>query len=238
MKKNMIAIFISITMIVTILLTILLGRQTVLSNATENQASSDNKVIKTTSDISKSIVFGIERLPDLDTLKASNNPTKYVLMDRDSGIKVEPTKMPKPPKKKTTHSNNSKQRKATIKKNGINNTKKLSYSENDLYILSHLIYAEAGNQNWDFQVATGSVVLNRVKSNKFPNSIKGVVFQRGQYACTWDGNYNKTPSKQAKNVAKYLLQNGSQLPSYVIWQAEFKQGKGVYKKLGNTYFCY
>lgn len=234
----MIAIFISITMIVTILLTILLGRQTVLSNATENQASNDNKVIKTTSDISKSIVFGIERLPDLDTLKASNNPTKYVLMDRDSGIKVEPTKMPKPPKKKTTHSSNSKQRKATIKKNGINNTKKLSYSENDLYILSHLIYAEAGNQNWDFQVATGSVVLNRVKSNKFPNSIKGVVFQRGQYACTWDGNYNKTPSKQAKNVAKYLLQNGSQLPSYVIWQAEFKQGKGVYKKLGNTYFCY
>lgn len=234
----MIAIFISITIMVTILLTILLGRQTVLSNATENQASNDNKVIKTTSDISKSIVFGIERLPDLDTLKASNNPTKYVLMDRDSGIKVEPTKMPKPPKNKTTHSSNSKQRKATIKKNGINNTKKLSYSENDLYILSHLIYGEAGNQNWNFQVATGSVVLNRVKSNKFPNSIKGVVFQRGQYACTWDGNYNKTPSKQAKNVAKYLLQNGSQLPSYVIWQAEFRQGKGVYKKLGNTYFCY
>ena len=238
MKKNMIAIFASIIMIVTILLTILLGRQTVLSNATENQVSNDNKVIKTTSDISKYNVFGIERLPDLDTLKASNNPTKYVLMDKDSGIKVEPTKMPKPPKKKTTHSSNSKQRKTTIKKNGINNTKKLSYSENDLYILSHLIYAEAGNQNWNFQVATGSVVLNRVKSNKFPNSIKGVVFQRGQYACTWDGNYNKTPSKQAKNVAKYLLQNGSQLPSYVIWQAEFRQGKGVYKKLGNTYFCY
>lgn len=113
-----------------------------------------------------------------------------------------------------------------------------SYTQQDLYILTHIIHGESSGQSWNFQVAVGSVVLNRVKSNKFPNTIKGVVFQKGQYASTWDGNYNKTPSNQSKRVAKYLLENGSQLPSHIIFQAEFKQGRGVYKKMGNTYFCY
>ena len=112
-----------------------------------------------------------------------------------------------------------------------------SYSQDDLYVLSHIIYAEAGNQNDECQLAVGSVVLNRVKSNKFPNTIYGVVFQKGQYSPTWNGAYYKEPSDRAVKNAKYLLENGSVIPAGVVYQAEFIQGP-IYKQIGNTYFCY
>lgn len=113
-----------------------------------------------------------------------------------------------------------------------------SYTEDDLYVLSHVIFAEAGNCSWEHQIGVGSVVLNRVKDERFPNTIEGVVFQEGQYACTWLGGYYNEPSQTSIDVATYLLENGSQFPEYCIFQAEFLQGDSVYKKIGNTYFCY
>lgn len=112
------------------------------------------------------------------------------------------------------------------------------YTEEELNMLSHLIYGESGCCSDEMQLGVGSVVLNRVKSKYYPNTIKEVIFQKGQYACTWDGNYDREPDEQAISNAKYLLENGSQYPEYVIFQAEFKQGDGVYEKIGNTYFCY
>lgn len=87
-------------------------------------------------------------------------------------------------------------------------------------------------RSWEQQIYTGSVVLNRVNSNRYPDSIKDVVFDKGQYACTWDGNYDKEPSERSIEVAKYLLENGSQIPYYVLYQAEFKQGDEVWKQIG------
>ena len=112
------------------------------------------------------------------------------------------------------------------------------YTDEDVYILSHVIYGEAGGYSREIQIGVGSVVLNRVKSKRYPNTIKDVVFQKGQYACTWDGNYNREPDKQAVDVAIYLLENGSQFPEYILYQSEFLQGDRVYKQIGNTYFCY
>lgn len=111
------------------------------------------------------------------------------------------------------------------------------YDEDDLYILSHLIYGEAGGESNECQLAVGSVVLNRVKSNQFPNSISGVVFAPGQYACTWDGNYDKEPDARAIRNAQYLLENGSQLPDGVVFQAQFAQGE-IYEIIDGEYFCY
>lgn len=107
-----------------------------------------------------------------------------------------------------------------------------AYNEEELYVLSHVIYGESGNCSWEQQIYTGSVVLNRVNSNRYPDSIKDVVFDKGQYACTWDGNYDKKPSERSIEVAKYLLENGSQIPYYVLYQAEFKQGNEVWKQMG------
>jgi hypothetical protein len=110
----------------------------------------------------------------------------------------------------------------------------------DLYYMAHLIYAEAGS-SWcsdELQLYVGSVVLNRVESDQFPNTIRDVIYQDGQYACTWDGNFEKEPDERAWKNAEIVLVHGSQLPDNVVYQAEFEQGSGVHCQIGNTYFCY
>ena len=108
----------------------------------------------------------------------------------------------------------------------------------DLYDLSHLIGGEAEGCSWDMKISVGSVVLNRVADNRFPDTISEVIFQPGQYSCTWDGNFYREPSDETIEVANYLLDHGSQIDVSVVWQAEFPQGVGVYDIIGNMYFCY
>lgn len=110
----------------------------------------------------------------------------------------------------------------------------------DLEILAHLLGGEAGSDWCSDQMIyyVGSVVLNRVAADDFPDTIEGVVFQEGQYACTWDGNYDRKPSERHYLIAEDLLRNGSLLPPDVVFQAEFEQGSGVYAKVQNMYFCY
>lgn len=111
------------------------------------------------------------------------------------------------------------------------------YDDNDLYILSHLISGEAGGESDACQIAVGSVVLNRVNSSRFPNTIKDVVYAPNQYACTWDGNFDRQPDARAIKNAQHLLENGSQIPSGVVFQAQFVQGK-VWQVIDGEYFCY
>ena len=116
-------------------------------------------------------------------------------------------------------------------------------TDNDLYILSHIISAEAGNCSEDMMIAVGSVVLNRVKDERFPDSIEEVVFQPGQYSPTWNGTYYNEPTDEAVEVAEMLLTDGSQIDESVVWQAEFVQGVGIYEVIDSPwgtkmYFCY
>ncbi len=57
----------------------------------------------------------------------------------------------------------------------------VTFAEGDEYLLANLIYCEAGNQPYEGQVAVGAVVLNRVMSGAFPDTIVGVIYQRGQF---------------------------------------------------------
>lgn len=112
--------------------------------------------------------------------------------------------------------------------------------DTELYLMAHLIYAEAGSSmcSDDMQLYVGSVALNRVNSPCFPDTLKEVIYQKGQYACTWDGNFEKEPDARAWRNASIVLVNGSLLPDNVVYQAEFKQGSGVHCQIGNMYFCY
>ena len=111
-------------------------------------------------------------------------------------------------------------------------------SSTDVYNLSHLLCGEAEGCSRDMKVSVGSVVLNRVMDERFPDTIEEVIFQSGQYSCTWDGNFYREPSEETIEVATELLEKGSQIDSSVVWQAEFPQGNGVYDVIGNMYFCY
>lgn len=114
------------------------------------------------------------------------------------------------------------------------------YTDYELDLLSRLVNAEAGS-DWltdEHQRAVASVVLNRVADSRFPNTIYSVIYQRGQYSCTWNGMINKTPTQRAIDNARYVLENGITIPPNVIFQAQFKQGKGVWKYIQGHYFCY
>lgn len=58
----------------------------------------------------------------------------------------------------------------------------VAFAEGDRYLLANLIYCEAGGEPYVGQVGVGSVVMNRVLSSVFPNTITGVIYQSGQFA--------------------------------------------------------
>ena len=79
-------------------------------------------------------------------------------------------------------------------------------------LLARLIYGEARGESYTGQVAVGAVVLNRVKSSSFPNTISGVIYQAGAFDAVSDGQINLTPDSTAKKAAQDAL-NGWD-PSY------------------------
>lgn len=113
-----------------------------------------------------------------------------------------------------------------------------SYTQEDLEILAHAICGEAQAYPNEEQLYVGSVIINRKNHRAYPNTIKGVVFQKGQYACTWDGNYYRQPTPANYRNAQWLLENGSVLPGNVVYQAAFKQGSGVYLKTKYHRYCF
>jgi len=115
--------------------------------------------------------------------------------------------------------------------------------ETEVWHLAALIHAEVGNQSEQSKYLCGAVVLNRVSSPYFANTIDGVIYQEGQYQCTWNGGYDRALTEYDEvsyEVALDLLANGipDWIPRTVVWQAEFKQGDGVFMQIGNTYYCY
>lgn len=77
-----------------------------------------------------------------------------------------------------------------------------STNNNDLNLLAHLIYAEARGEPYTGQVAVGAVVLNRVKSSSFPNSVAGVIYQSGAFSVVNDGQINYSPNATAISAAR------------------------------------
>lgn len=77
-----------------------------------------------------------------------------------------------------------------------------SYSSQDVYLLAKCIHAEARGEPYMGQVAVGAVVLNRVKSSNFPNTISGVIYQPYAFTAVIDGQMNLEPNQTAYNAAR------------------------------------
>ena len=103
----------------------------------------------------------------------------------------------------------------TLKAMGITSNSSSSSSSNNssnVNLLARVVYGEARGEPYTGQVAVAAVVLNRVKSSKFPNTISGVVYQSGAFDAVADGQINMTPDATAKKAAQDAL-NGWD-PSY------------------------
>lgn len=105
---------------------------------------------------------------------------------------------------------------ATLKAMGIysssSSTSSSSSNSNNVNLLAKLIYGEARGEPYTGQVAVGAVVMNRVRSSSFPNSISGVIYQSGAFDAVRDGQINLSPDATAKKAAQDAI-NGWD-PSY------------------------
>ncbi len=75
-------------------------------------------------------------------------------------------------------------------------------SNNDLYLLAKCVHAEARGESYTGQVAVAAVILNRVKSASFPNTISGVIYQPWAFTAVNDGQINLEPNQSAYNAAR------------------------------------
>jgi len=76
------------------------------------------------------------------------------------------------------------------------------FSESDVYLLARTIYAEGRGEPYTGQVAIGAVVMNRVRSPQFPNTVSGVVYQKHAFTAVSDGQINLTPNDTAMKAAR------------------------------------
>lgn len=88
---------------------------------------------------------------------------------------------------------------------GSSSNKSTASNSSDLNLLSRLVYGEARGESYTGQVAVAAVVLNRVDSPNFPNSVAGVIYQAGAFDVVSDGQINLTPDKTAKSAAQDAL---------------------------------
>lgn len=124
----------------------------------------------------------------------------------------------------------------SITRQGLNQPTGL-YTEDNLILLAKLLEAENGSNSDECIFMTGVVVMKRVKSKLFPNSIKGVIYQPGQYS-TAKKLDRVNPSDRCLEIAEELLIYGcDEYPDNLIYQSMFSQGSKLYKKIDGECFC-
>lgn len=110
----------------------------------------------------------------------------------------------------------------------------------DVELLARLIHGEARGEPYVGMVAVGAVVLNRVRSSKFPNTLAGVIYQAGAFDAVSDGQINLTPNEQSRRAARDALNgwdptggclyyyNPSTATSSWIWSREVRLNIGAH----------
>lgn len=117
-------------------------------------------------------------------------------------------------------------------------------SFDDLYLLSKVICYEAGS-DWltdEFRICVGEVIMNRVASPEYPDSIHDVIYQKGQYSCVNTARFaGLVPTEECVDAALRLLCGERRMVPSVVFQSNDLQGEpfSMYtdRRLGTTYFC-
>ena len=132
------------------------------------------------------------------------------------------------------------------------------YSDEDIRILTTTVFHEAGHTTEQLRQYVAQVVLNRVEDSRFPDTVKGVITQPGPYSTKYAtveaaNAIQATDSKNGtyyygicEDSVKAAMMGQVEMPSNVLYQANFSQGKGVWKSVyfnsgwyaSTSYFCY
>lgn len=111
--------------------------------------------------------------------------------------------------------------------------------EREINLLAEVIYHENWHTDKEKLTAryTGAVVMNRVNSPEWPDSVESVLYQKGQYSTTKKFFTVQLPD-ECYDMARDIYVNGTpDVPEDIVFQATFKQGK-VWKVINGEYFCY
>lgn len=117
----------------------------------------------------------------------------------------------------------------------------MEYKRESIDLLARVAYKENWYTDKDKLTArwTMGVVLNRVKSEQYPNTVKEVLFQKGQYSTAKD-LFKDDPPEECYEMARDVWENGvPEMPDNVLFQSQQpKLGRGHWKVLNGEYFAY
>jgi N-acetylmuramoyl-L-alanine amidase len=144
--------------------------------------------------------------------------------------------------KATTPQNNTAPKNEAPKKPTAANTPN-GFSQNDIQLMANAVYGESRGEPYTGQVAVAAVILNRVNSQTFPNTVSGVIFEPGAFTAVADGQIWLTPNENAKKAvvdaingwdptgeALYYFNPDTATSSW-IW------GRPQIKRIGKHIFC-
>lgn len=151
------------TLLISILL--LINVTTIFANPTFNIEDEPLNFLTTEVTLNTEVVEDLKNIKELNTTKTFN-------------LFVENKKI----EEKKIRKENEKQQK-------VSRNAPMSANEDELTMLAKIIYAEARGESYNGKVAVGAVVLNRVKSSRYPNTIRDVIFARNQFSPVSDGSY-------------------------------------------------
>ncbi|MED3780906.1 spore cortex-lytic enzyme [Heyndrickxia sporothermodurans] len=167
-----------------------------------------------------------------DQIKKGNDFTYYGGVDINKQIKPKSSSANKTTTKKP--SNTSKVSAANVP-NG--------YSQNDIQLLANAVYGESRGEPYEGQVAVAAVILNRIESSSFPNTVSGVIFEPGAFTAVADGQIWLTPNETARKAVIDAI-NGWDPTGEALYyfNPETATSKWIWsrpqiKKIGKHIFC-
>lgn len=125
-----------------------------------------------------------------------------------------------------------------------NHTAASSLSEKEIYLMAKMIYAEARGESYTGQVAVGAVIMNRIESDQFPNTLTEVLYQAGQFTAITDGQFDALSPDSTAIAAAYDAASGTD-PTYgslFYWNPQkasnaYLNAKTILATIGNHVFA-
>lgn len=118
-----------------------------------------------------------------------------------------------------------------------------TFTNDEINLLAKVISAEARGESYEGQVAVGAVILNRIAHPSFPDTLSGVVYQKGAFSCVYDSNWYQPVAESAKRAAKDAINGWDPTGGAIYYYNPAKtsnawmRSRRVVKIIGSHYFC-
>lgn len=118
------------------------------------------------------------------------------------------------------------------------------FSSNELYLMARTVHAEARGEPYEGQVAVAAVILNRIKDADFPNTVSGVIYQKGAFSAVNESQFWLTPNETAKKAVQDAINGWDPSNGAVYYYSPKKVGYHrfmsslpAYRTIGDHKFC-